>query len=160
MNLDENITEHFKWREMFRSEYASRNGINNTTEDEKILANIRRMAEADEVVRNHFGLPMTVLSCYRSLRVNIGVGGSRTSAHKSGNATDFRISGIPVFEVCSKIPELYPEFDQVIYEFGESGWVHFGLSDKPRGQLLTAVKVKGKTVYKVGIVLQQREVKE
>jgi zinc D-Ala-D-Ala carboxypeptidase len=83
------------------------------------------------------------------------VGGSKTSAHRFARAADFTVEDVSNIEVCRKLAELVPHFDQIIYEFGPDGWVHLGLTNgKPRGQLLTAIKRKGKTVYLPGIVEQ------
>jgi len=145
------LTEHFTLEELTRSTTAVRKGLDNTPPPE-IVANMTRVAQALEKVRAHFGQPVRVTSCYRSPSVNVAVGGSLTSAHRFGLAADFEVAGIAHADVCRAIPELVPEFDQVIYEFGPTGWVHLGLSSNGgRGEQLTAVKQGRRTVYKPGI---------
>lgn len=146
------LTEHFTVKEMTHSETAIRRGLDNTCPD-GLKANMKRVADALEILRAHYGTPIRVTSCYRAPAVNKAVGGSPTSAHRFANAADFTVSGVPNIEVCRKVPELIPDFDQVIYEFGPSGWVHLGFTNKaPRKQMLSAVKRDGKTVYLPGIV--------
>lgn len=145
------LTQHFSLRELTVSETAARKGISNQPTEEH-LPNLKRVAEALEVVRAHFGRPIRVTSGYRSEAVNKAVGGSKTSAHCQGMAADFTVEGVENKLVCQWIEKFYPDYDQVIYEFGPEGWVHLGLADKPRKQALTAVKGKtGKTEYKPGI---------
>lgn len=150
------LTDHFTLEEMTKSSSAERAGIPNkpnTSELANILATARRM----EIVRGLLGDAINVLSCYRSEAVNTLVGGSKTSAHRYGLAVDFTC---PSFGDTRKIANLLAKhqkelgFDQLILEFPDSGstWVHIGWSKgKPRGQLLTAVKVNGKTKYLQGI---------
>lgn len=145
------LTEHFTIEEMQRSEAAIRHGIENIIPDD-LMPNAKRVAETLEIIRAHFGKPIHVTSCYRSPAVNDAVGGSKTSAHRFASAADFEVSGVANIEVCRAIPDLIPDFDQVIYEFGPSGWVHLGFASKPRRQLLSAVKQDGKTKYLPGIV--------
>lgn len=146
------LTTHFTLDEMTRSETAIRKGLDNTCPDD-LLSNMKMVAEALELVREFFVRPIHVTSCYRSPEVNKAVGGSPTSAHRFALAADFEVSGVPNIEVCQKIQAVVPDFDQIIYEFGPSGWIHLGLRHAtPRRQLLTAAKVGGKTVYAPGIV--------
>lgn len=144
------LTDHFSIEELSHSETAIRKGLDNTPPPE-IIANMRKVAEVLERIRAHYGRPIHVTSCYRSPSVNLAVGGSLTSAHRSAMAADFEVDGVANIEVCRAIPVIIPEFDQVIYEFGPTGWVHIGLAREPRCQSLTAVKVDKKTVYKPGI---------
>lgn len=145
------ITEHFSLEELAHSEAALRRGLDNTIPAE-LMANVRRVAQALELVRAHFGKPIHVTSCYRSPSVNLAVGGSLTSAHRFALAADFEIPGVPNIEVCRALPQIISDFDQIIYEFGPTGWVHVGLGDHPRRQLLSAVKKNGKTIYLPGLV--------
>ena len=146
------ISEHFTLEEMQRSETAIRLGLDNSI-PEKYLPNATRVAEALEEIRAFYrGKPIRVTSCYRSKEVNKAIGGSQTSAHCSASAVDFTVEGIGNIEVCRAVPEILSNYDQIIYEFGPQGWVHLGLSGKPRFQKLTAIKKDGKTLYLPGIV--------
>lgn len=143
------LTENFTVEEMQFSATAARLGLDNTCPLE-LLPNVERVAGCLEEVREYFGKPVRVLSCYRSPEVNTAVGGSSNSAHRIALAADFTIPGFSVDEIAKWCSENIPDFDQVISEFGQ--WVHMGLATKnPRRQTLTAVKVGGKTVYRVGL---------
>lgn len=150
--MSHHITDHFTIDELTRSATALRLGLDNTL-PAQFFRNVVKVAEALERIRAYFGgKPIRVSSCFRSKSVNAAVGGSLTSAHCAAMAADFEVHGIPHIEVCRAIPEIIPEFDQVIYEFGPTGWVHLGLAHQaPRHQLLTACKIHDKTVYRQGI---------
>ena len=73
-------------------------------------------------------------------------------------AADFEIFGVPNNEVADWIKENLM-FDQLILEFwkpGEpnSGWIHcsYKKDGTNRGTTLTALRVKGKTQYKKGLL--------
>lgn len=153
MNFNDRVTEHFTLAEMLRSATAIRLGLDNMPESDEIYDNIERMCSALELVRAFYNKPVNVLSCYRSPQVNQAVGGSNSSAHMKALAADFTISDISNIEVCSELSAIVEDFDQIIYEFGESGWVHLGLSNgEPRHQILSAIKENGKTIYLPGLV--------
>jgi hypothetical protein len=145
------LTEHFTLAEMCKSETATRLGINNNIPEE-LKGNVLRVAEALEKVRAHYGAPVHVTSCYRSPELNKAVGGSLTSAHRFALAADFEVSGVENIEVCKVLPDIIKDYDQIIYEFGPSGWVHLGFAKVPRYQKLSAIKRDGKTIYLPGFV--------
>lgn len=150
--MKEQLTEHFSVEEFTRSEAAIRLGLDNRL-PANLHDNAMLVAKTLEVIRERFGGPVIVTSCYRAPGVNAAVGGSETSAHKYAFAVDFTIPGFRNSVVCEILQTLLTGFDQIIYEFGESGWVHLGLSrTAPRGEVLSAVKVGGKTTYRKGIV--------
>ena len=94
--------------------------------------------------------PISVLSGYRSPEVNKAVGGSPTSAHRTGHAVDFICPsfGTPA-QVAAFLAKNLKDFDQIIEEFDQ--WVHIGFGPGKRKQLLTARKVGGRTKYLPGI---------
>jgi len=143
------ITKHFSKTEMEFSATGTRHGLNNQCPDE-LIPNMLKVAIQLELIREHFGKPIIVLSCYRSPEVNKAVGGSPTSAHRYAMAADIQIDGVSPQEVCKWIAENLNGFDQVICEF--NSWTHIGFTNKiARGEILTAVKQNGKTVYNQGI---------
>jgi zinc D-Ala-D-Ala carboxypeptidase len=147
-----NLTEHFTLAELTGSDYAIRHGINNTSSDHEILANLHILAQGLERVRHIFMLPLIVSSGYRSPRVNAGVGGSKTSAHLRGLAADFIVPGVSQIEVCRLLADK-PEigFDQLIYE---GRWCHISFPEPehdPAGIVLTATFHGGKATYSKGI---------
>jgi hypothetical protein len=146
------LTPHFTLVEMSRSNTAVRLDLDNTIPPD-LIPNATHVAQALELVREHFGAVVHVSSCYRAPAVNKAVGGSPTSAHRFAHAADFTVEGVPVIEVCQWCALNIPNFDQVIYEFGPGGWCHLGFTNgAPRRQTLTAIKENGKTVYKPAIV--------
>ena len=143
------LTKHFTLEEFTESATATRLGIDNDPSPE-ILSNLFLLASTMEEVRALLDKPITISSGYRSPKLNKAIGGSKTSAHMQGLACDFvcRAFGSPL-AVATEIAESTIQFDQLIYE---GTWVHLGLSDNPRRELLTARRIDGKTHYLQGIV--------
>ena len=165
-NYPTQITPHFSYRELTRSETARRHGVSNTT-SQADLANITYTANQLEKVRaylnNKYQKPIAIIvtSCFRSEKVNKLVGGSKTSAHRFGLAADCDATGFTSRAFAKEIIEMRDKglitFDQLILEFPERGdgaWVHLGFKKDGKGQrnqILTATKRNGKTVYLQGL---------
>lgn len=152
MNLDDKITEHFTWREVTFSETAARRGIDNSV-PEDLVPNVIRQARLMEQIRFVLGgRPIFISSWYRGPELNRIIGGSPTSAHPKGLACDFHCpqlgSPLTVARHIAESTEI--DFDQLIHEFGR--WIHVGLGDGNRRQLLTARRQDGRTVYVPGLV--------
>lgn len=90
-------------------------------------------------------LPIIITSGFRSPELNSVIHGSRTSAHLRGHAADIKVPGLSTVELARFIDDHLTGFDQVIEEFGR--WVHVGLSDHPRGQVLKATRGYARTEY-------------
>ena len=153
------ITEHFSFKELTRSETARRLGLQNVPSDAE-MANIQYTAEQLEKIRAYVGRGIVVTSCFRSERVNKAVGGSPTSAHRFGLAADCDAIGLTSLAFAKEIIKMRDEgeieFDQLILEFPERGdgaWVHIGFrrNNPMRNQIMTATKKNGKTVYLPGL---------
>lgn len=155
------ITKNFSMAELTHSNTAKARGISNVPNDAHKANLIASAKNLWQPVRDILGVPMRVSSGYRSPQLNRAVGGSPTSAHSHGFAIDFTA---PSFgntrQIAKKLAtELNArgiKFDQLILEFPDStgSWIHLGYkspSGKQRGQLLTAVKHGGKTVYLSGL---------
>lgn len=144
------LSAHFSLAEMTFSATAARKGIPNEAPPE-IVDRLILTADRMEKVRSLLGdKPIRVLSGYRNQKVNTVVGGSKTSAHRTGHAVDFTCPefGTPA-QVASYLAEHLKDYDQIIEEFGS--WVHVGFGPGKRMQKLTARKVSGRTVYTNGI---------
>jgi len=79
---DKQLSPNFRVRE-----FASRDG------SDKILIcdNLVRMLQT---IRDHFGVPVSITSGYRSPRHNAAVGGASNSQHVLGTAADITVRGI------------------------------------------------------------------
>ena len=123
------LSANFKLEELCKSQVALRNGINNSTEDPAIIANLTRLCqEVLQPVRVHFGVPFTPSSGYRCLELNRALGSKDSSQHIKGEAADFEVPGVSNFDLATWVSQNCA-FDQVILEHytqGEpsSGWVH------------------------------------
>lgn len=133
------LSAHFSLEEFIASSTADRRGIDNTPED-GVINNLRVLAEKMEEVRAAIGRPVSITSGYRCPDLNRAVGSKPTSQHTQGRACDFHIAGLTHLDVISAIRNAGIKFDQLILEFytpGGGGWVHLGIADEMRGQLLT-----------------------
>jgi zinc D-Ala-D-Ala carboxypeptidase len=115
-----NLTPHFTLEEMQNSATATRLGIKNVIPP-ALIENAKRVAEALEIIRSHYGQSIHVTSCYRSPELNKAVGGSTSSSHMTASAADFEVKGHANIDVCNEIQSFITDFDQIIYEFGPTG---------------------------------------
>lgn len=151
------LTKNFSLHEMIKSETALRHRLDNSPPD-FVIDNLSILCnEILQPVRDYFGKGVKVNSGYRSPAVNAAVGGSRTSDHCKGMAADIEIPGVPNYELARFIADNF-QFRQLILEFytpgiPDSGWVHVSFDRNDlRCQVLTALNVRGKTVYKPGLI--------
>jgi hypothetical protein len=150
------ISKYISLKEATKSDYAIRKQISNIPDDGQ-LVNMRHVAtNIFDKVREHFGVPIGVSSFFRSKEINKAIGGSINSDHCNGCAIDIDadiyggITNKDIFEYIEKTLD----FDQLIWEFGtsqEPAWVHVSLraNGVNRRQVLEAVKIGGKTHYRV-----------
>ena len=131
------LSPNFTLAELTHSETAERLGLDNTP-DEKVKANLVRLARMLEEVRRVLGRPIMVNSAYRSPAVNKAIGSKPTSQHCLGCAADIRVPGLTPNDIVKAIIKTNIEYDQLIREF--DSWVHISipnkLNDKPRKQAL------------------------
>lgn len=148
------LSESFQLRELLVSEIAASRGIANLPDAEQLLSLVRLCMHVLEPVRQNFGRPVIVTSGLRSAALNRAIGGSSTTQHSLGEAADFTVTEQSNMAVCRWIAANCP-FDQLIYEFGESGWVHASYGPRHRRELMSAVKERrwGRlaTVYLSGL---------
>lgn len=132
------LSENFTLEELTASQTAARQGIDNTP-PEGVINNLKRLAAALQEVRallNHRAI--LVSSGYRSLELNQAIGGSATSDHCKGLASDFICPsyGTPN-DIVRAIAASSLSFKQVIREFDK--WVHLSIPEEgqePRKQAL------------------------
>jgi zinc D-Ala-D-Ala carboxypeptidase len=131
------LSPNFTLAELTHSETAERLGLDNTP-DEKVKANLVRLARMLEEVRRVLGRPVMVNSAYRSPAVNKAIGSKPTSQHCIGCAADIRVPGLTPDDIVKAIIKTNIEYDQLIREF--NSWVHISIpnkfADKPRKQVL------------------------
>jgi uncharacterized protein YcbK (DUF882 family) len=148
------LSKNFHLRELIRSDYASRRGIDNTPSS-IVINNLSLLAgNILQPIRDKFGV-VIVNSGYRSPQLNTAIGGSKTSDHVLGLAADIEVPDLSNY-MLAKWCEQNLKFKQLILEFytpgdTNSGWVHISYGSKQ--QVLTAVKENGKTIYKIGLVV-------
>ncbi len=151
------LSSHFTLREFVSSQTAIRRGIKNIP-TECDVARMRDLCEfVLEPVRAKFG-PVVISSGFRCHKLNKAIGGAPSSQHTTGEAADIEVPGVPN-DVIARWIAAKLDFDQVIREFpvpGDpmSGWVHVSYRNRAdnRRSVLTARRVRGKTVYMPGIV--------
>ena len=140
-----NLTPHFTLEELTITEHRE---FDNTP-DEAELANLKRLAEFLEKVKEVLGgKPIMINSAFRCKQVNDAVGSKDTSQHRIGCAADLRVPGMTPDEVVKAIIASGIGYDQVIREFDR--WTHISipnkLFDSPRKQALIIDK-QGTRVY-------------
>jgi hypothetical protein len=148
------LSPNFSLEELTVSDYAARNGLDNTPQNDHLL-NLKRLAAFLESLRAILGKPISINSAYRSPEVNTAIRGSKTSQHCHGTAADIRVSGMTPDQVVRKIISSTLPFDQVIREFSDpvkgGGWTHVSIPNtrggKPRKMALIIDK-KGTRPFK------------
>ena len=151
------MTKNFSNFEMIKSSTADRMGGSNEPTTEHVINLVNLCNFILQPVREEFG-PIRISSGYRSPALNAKIGGSGKSQHCNGEAADFESSRISNPKLAAWIAKNL-EFDQLILEFYDgknpnSGWVHcsYKKDGTNRKSTLTALKVKGKTQYKKGLL--------
>ena len=148
------LSENFTLDELTKSQEAIRLGISNEPSDEHITNLILLCKNILQPVRNHFKMPVSISSGYRSVALCEAIGSSAKSQHTRGEAADFEIFGIPNKEIADFIVENF-DYDQCILEFWNendpnSGWVHCSYSsNNNRKQYLKAEKLNGRIIYTI-----------
>jgi hypothetical protein len=95
--LSGDLTASFSLRE-----FASRG----TPVPSKYHDNVRKVAQNLQVLREHLGRAITVVSGYRTAEHNTSVGGATKSQHLTASAADIQITGLTPSQVYCTIEEL------------------------------------------------------
>ena len=149
------LSKNFTIAEYIKSQTATRKDIDNSLSEDHLESAKLLFAKVVQPVREQWGVTV-INSGYRSPALNKAVGGSSKSQHCKGEAVDLECVGASNAEVAQWI-ERTLEFDQLILEFytpgdPRSGWVHVSYKESNnRKSVLTASKIKGKTVYSKGL---------
>jgi zinc D-Ala-D-Ala carboxypeptidase len=148
------LSKNLSLSEVTKSHTAIKYGISNKPSGEH-LSNLMALAvNVFQPVRDYFGKPIAVTSGYRSKALNDLIGGASGSQHSKGQALDLDadvFGGLENYQLFNYIKDNL-EFDQLIWEFGDEenpDWVHVSYkASGNRGEVLKAVRQKGKTIYK------------
>jgi zinc D-Ala-D-Ala carboxypeptidase len=146
------LSENFTLNELTKSQEAIRLGIDNEPSDVQITNLMLLCTHILQPIRNHFKLPVSISSGYRSVALCEAIGSSSGSQHAKGQAADFEIFNLPNKEVSDWIVKNL-DYDQCILEFWNpndpnSGWIHCSYNDAGnRKQYLKASKENGKIIY-------------
>jgi len=153
MDLTKKVGATLTLAECIKSETAIRRQIDNTPTQEHFEAMFLLATKVYDPLCKKLGAKLPFTSFYRSPKLNRAIGGSANSQHSKGQAMDIDVDGMASITnsvVFNAIFNLF-EFDQLIWEFGDSknpAWVHVSYKKKGnRKQVLVASKVNGKTVY-------------
>ena len=128
----------FSMNELTRSDTAIKHNIANVPNEEQKKNLIRLVEVILDPLRQAYGKPIKVNSGFRSVAVNILVGGSKTSDHMTGCAADITAGSVSENKKLFKlIQDLKLPFTQLIDEKGMK-WVHVSYNpSKPKqGQIL------------------------
>ena len=122
------ISKYFDEKETTVSAIGERLKIKNIpNQDEK--DNILYTASRMDLIREYLGIPLIVLSWFRSEELNIAVKGSKTSAHRIGMAVDVYSNKMTSKDIYNKLigaqAEGVLQFDQLIY-YPKQNFVHIG----------------------------------
>jgi zinc D-Ala-D-Ala carboxypeptidase len=145
----EKISDNISFIQAIKSQEGIRRGIDNKPNDIQ-LRNMQRVAiKIYELVKKV--VPSCIVSSFfRCEILNKAIKGAKNSQHVTGEAIDIDSDGFNAsifFYIKNNL-----EFDQLIWEFGtanEPDWVHASYKESGnRKEILRAVKIGGKTVYK------------
>ena len=133
LNSNANLSEHFQLGEFTESKHPEVYNVPSHT----AIANLKRLCEWLEVLRERAGCPIIINSGYRSPQLNKRVGGEPTSNHLTGCAADIRTNGMEQAIVYGAIlityaKESHQEFDELLIERNRYGavWLHFAVRPK------------------------------
>lgn len=124
------LSQNFTLAELTRSDTALRFGLDNTPNQRAIAAMRALCLNVLQPLRDHFSVPVTISSGYRSRRVNQKIkGSSANSQHMFGEAVDFNVMGTPPAQIFDWIVFAgVVDFDQCILEFNR--WVHVSYTER------------------------------
>ena len=116
------MTPHFTLAELTVTDHRT---LDNTP-DPVALANLQRLAEFLELVKDRLGgRPIMVNSAYRSKAVNDACGSRDNSQHRLGCAADIRVPGMTPDAVVKAVMASGLAYDQIIREF--DAWTHISI---------------------------------
>lgn len=88
------------------SEFRCKDG---TDVPEELMDNVKQLAKNLQVLREHLGTSITVISGYRTPEYNKKIGGAKRSQHMLAKAADIIVPGLTSLEVRDTILKLIKE---------------------------------------------------
>ena len=116
------FTPHFNYDEFF----IGCTSYERKTINPNYVNNIFRLSQMLTIIRQHFGKPINITSCYRDNAHNKRVGGVSTSQHLTASAVDFNTS-VDLFFVIDYIRKNL-SFGQLIW-YKSLNFIHISLPD-------------------------------
>lgn len=149
LRFDGRPGDHFAWSELQRTS----TGLNNAAPSRAMTCLQILVQHFLDPLRKHLGRPIRITSGYRSAAVNKAVGGSKTSRHMTGEASDLKADGLDAHAILASIEALGLSYDQIIaYAPSRGGHVHVqicaGAKSKHRMQRLWAPASGGYEPYR------------
>lgn len=95
------ITKNFSLRE-----FQCKDG---TDVPDELMDNVTLLCENLQVLRDHLGKPVRVISGYRSPKYNRRIGGARRSQHMLAKAADIKVAGMSPSDIKVEIKKLIAE---------------------------------------------------
>lgn len=95
--------------------------------NDKVLANIERMAKVMDEIRIFFNAPITVVSWYRPPAYNKEIGGAPFSFHREGLAVDFVVHNCTSDNARKLLLPLLTSLKIRMEDLPGSTWVHVDL---------------------------------
>ena len=92
------LTNNFKLQE-----FGCRDG---SLPEGELLENCRELADNLQVLRDHIGKPINIISGYRPPAYNKKIGGAKKSQHLLARAADIKVSGMAPAEVHATVLKL------------------------------------------------------
>ncbi|MGI6223703.1 MAG: D-Ala-D-Ala carboxypeptidase family metallohydrolase [Prevotella sp.] len=127
LDLQQQLSPHFKLSEFVASGVALKHHIDNMPQNPAIVDNLLRLAQnVLEPLRCRFGI-IRITSGYRCKQLNTLVHGSLSSQHMRGEAADIHISSEEVGMKMFRFIEEHCDFDQLLFEHTMNNgccWLH------------------------------------
>jgi len=99
--MDVPLSKNFK-----KSEFKCRDG---SRVPDELMDNVRELVENLQIIRDHIGKPVHVISGYRSPKYNRKIGGARKSQHMKAKAADIIVKGLSANELHKIVSNLIKE---------------------------------------------------
>ena len=104
-----------------------------TAVPDDLLPNTQLLANNLQVLRNELGLPIAIMSGFRTIAYNVKCGGAKDSQHCHGRAADITVKG--------RTPQQVHDLIELLIKMGKmqngglgiySGWVHYDVGPAGR----------------------------